>query len=199
MKAIFSFFTLFTFAVTGQHMAQGIDLKSGSVLVYRVDYFGTQYDFIMTLAEVGEKLSFHYVMTEPVGTDGTVIMTPTATKSATILYNSFSGGEVTLQDKTSAFVSKDIFTAISTTKKAAIQTEKGGADTYGNITVAKEKISVTGSLKDLSVYKLVQTQDNAGNNVDAGSAKEIRVLDNANLPLITYMDLGWTIQLTEVK
>lgn len=207
------FFTAFTFVWAGlAAIAQNPEFKAGTVLTYNVDYFGVTYQMIVTLQKTEGEVAFRYQMTEPASLEGTVTMAREAVASADILHNYFSGGALKLTDETTVIVSAAVFKKITdlyknyqgkSYDKSAVfdlKTDKmGGNEKFGHPAAVKEKAMVKGAAVILDAFSVRKIYDEAGNTIKPEDAHEIRVLNNAAFPLITYMNLGWTITLVDIK
>ncbi len=111
--AIFTFFLVLTpaMALAGAPPEAKGDVapawyKVGTVMTWGVDAFGKQYDFVVTLKRLDKEVEFEWQMTQPVNRKGSVKMTEIALASATKQHNMFSGGPLTLADKTTVWVSQ---------------------------------------------------------------------------------------------
>lgn len=193
-------------------MAQGLEFKTGTVLTYNVDYFGITYQMIVTLQKTDGEVAFRYQMTEPASMEGSVTMSREAVANATILHNYFSGGTLKLTDETTVIVSAAVFKKIAELYKSYqgksydksavfdLKTEKmGGNEKFGHPAAVKEKVTVKGVSTVLDGWSIRKIYDEAGNTIKPEDAHEIRVLNNAAFPVITYMNLGWTITLVDIK
>lgn len=194
---VFAFLIVSSLALAGEPAkAEAKDqapawLKAGTVMTYGVDFYGKNYDFIITIKTLTPEVSFDWKMTAPVNSEGSVVIKAEALATAMDQDNFFSGGPKELSDKTTVWVSKAVM------------------DQYrsGNI----EKQINTGSGPDL----FLPTQENPektyafkldGKDTSLGvmdikgiNGHRLWILDNLAAPIIFKMDLGWKIWLKEIK
>lgn len=176
-------------------------LTKGTKLIYNVEQGTNEYQFIMKITELGKGVSFDWEMTAPVNKTGSVTMTPDAMKSATALFNYFSGGATTLAKETSAFVSRDVYTKIEKNKKVTLSANgiNGTPETF-------EVLGTNESEKNGSMYleytRPVNEKDFTFQNYileNADGNKAIRVWKNAEFPLIIFMETNFKIYLTGIE
>ncbi len=171
-------------------------LREGLVLVYGVNYNGTEYDFIMTINELSEtKIEYSYIMTNAYATSGTIIMSEDALLNATSHYNYFSGGTVELTDMTSVWMSKKVFDELTGEHgKTTISVDGGKTQ------VELNAIEVG---YDFSLYNDISKKqfDNIGYFYAETEDQQIKywVHYSKHYPIILKMDLGWQICLKEIR
>lgn len=166
-------------------------MKPGAVLTYDVNMAGKKYQFIATIKKLGDEIGFDWNMTTPVNKTGSVTMNTAAVSKADALFNYFTGGESKLEKETSMFISKKTFTEVSTTSQTRLKVN-GQSDTATvvNNTIAEFGVMVNGEFISIPAWEL-----QGGSEVKY----TIGVVESQKFPLITRMDLGWTIQLSEIK
>lgn len=158
-------------------------LKPGTTLIYEVNYYGNTYDFTVTLQELGKSVKFYYEM---LNQWGNITITEEAMKSAIRQKNSFSGGDVELENSTSVFLSREVFRLIKA--GALISINPGLGLTYvDGSNIVKKTIVVDGEETE---YKLV--------HFVSDDFSEYYVLDDDNYPLIISMVLDFSIELKEI-
>jgi hypothetical protein len=184
-----------------------IGVARGSELTYKVDYYGNKYDFIIKIKELGETISFDYRMTNSQNTAGSITISNSAIETAVKHMNNFGGGSENLTDQTTVFFSRQSFVDISSGKTLAIS--------LGN----NESMEVKMFKKDV-LSENVDKENFNGKKIPGTSYtfkgattpnKHLLLYDNETnrhiytivmhdkYPLITYMDLGWTIELTSIS
>ena len=166
-------------------------MKPGTVLTYDVSSAGKNYKFIVTIKSLGNEIAFDWKMTEPINKSGTVVMSANAVSKADALFNYFNGGASNLDKETSVWISKKLFNDISAKAEAPIKVN-GAADTatvMGN-TISEFNFNLNGNLVAVSGWEL-----QGGSDIKY----TIDVIESTKFPIITRMDLGWTIQLSEIK
>lgn len=181
--------------------ATTFSLTKGTKLTYDVEQGTKEYQFIMTITELGKTVSFDWEMTAPVNKSGSVKMTAEAMKSATVLFNYFSGGKTVLSEETSAFISREAYKSIDENKSVTLSADgkKGTAELF-------EVLNSTTSEKNGSIYidfiKPVNGKDFTFEShilENADGKKAIRVWKNAEFPLILFMETNFKIYLTSVE
>ena len=166
-------------------------MKPGTVLTYDVSSAGKNYKFIVTIKSLGNEIAFDWKMTEPINKSGTVVMSANAVSKADALFNYFNGGASNLDKETSVWISKKLFNDISAKAEAPIKVN-GAADTatvMGN-TISEFNFNLNGNLVAVPGWEL-----QGGSDIKY----TIDVIESTKFPIITRMDLGWTIQLSEIK
>lgn len=177
--------------------AQEFSIKPGDVLTYHVKTPTAEYDFTVTLKTWRPNLSFDWVMSGDVNQKGAISFNNADASDAMGLNNFFNAGAVTLQGKTSVWVSARVFKLLAAKATANITIDNAAiAEPFINCQVSNFAVNFNGAQ---AMFKNIVARNNAGCTNGAG-AKEIRILNNAQNPLIVYMDMaGWTIELTSVK
>lgn len=166
-------------------------MKPGTVLTYDVNNKDKKYQFIVTLKKIGDEIGFDWKMTEPVNKTGSVVMNAGAVANADALFHSLAGGDSKLDRETSVFISRKIFNDVSTTSIANIKLN-GATDTLtvlGN-TISEFNFNLNGNLVAIPGWELQNTGD---------MKYTLDVLESFKFPIIFRIDLGWTIQLAEIK
>jgi len=161
--------------------------KEGVKLVYHVDYFGDEYDFIVDMKHVSKEIEFDWKMTEPVNSSGNVIMTEKALKNAKLLFNYYSDGDtLKLEEYTSVWFSRAVYDALKKGEDVTIDAGDGDEvlsfEDYEDFPVIIDK-------EESSLKCIYSSSDLFG---------WFWVLDSQKFPLILKMDIGWTITLTEI-
>lgn len=166
-------------------------MKPGAVLTYDVNMAGKKYQFIATIKKLGSEIAFDWKMTEPINKTGSVIMSATAISKADGLFNYFTASETKLEKETSMFISGKIFNDAATNFQASLKVN-GQSDTATVLSSTVAELGVTVNGDFLSI---------PGIELQGGSEVKytIGVVETQRFPLITRMDLGWTIQLMEIK
>ncbi len=166
-------------------------MKPGAVLTYDVNMAGKKYQFIATLKKLGNEIAFDWKMTDPINKTGSVAMSATAVSKADALFNYFTGGESKLEKETSMFISGKTFNDAATNFQASLKVN-GQSDTATVLSSTVAELGVTVNGDFLSI---------PGIELQGGSDLKytIGVVETQRFPLITRMDLGWTIQLMEIK
>lgn len=166
-------------------------IKPGTVLTYDVSQGEKKYQFIVTLKKLGDEIAFDWKMTEPVNKTGSVTMSANAVAKGDALFNLFTGGESKLEKETSVFISRKIYNDVLSTSMANIKLS-GASDTATVMsnTIGEFNFNLNGNLVAIPGWEL-----EGGSDIKY----KIDVLESVKFPIIYSMDLGWTIQLGEVK
>ncbi|HAV92316.1 TPA: hypothetical protein DCW38_03960 [candidate division WOR-3 bacterium] len=162
--------------------------QEGMKLVYHVEYFGDEYDFIVDVNKLSKDIAFDWSMTSPVNSSGTAVLREKALSSATKLFNYFSDGDTLDFDEeyTSVWVSRAVYDALK--KNDMVTIDAGDGDetlTFEDI----EKMTVLIDGEDADLDCIYSSSDLFG---------WFWILDNRKFPIIVKMDIGWTITLTEI-
>lgn len=166
-------------------------MKPGTVLTYDVNASGKKYKYIITIKKLGDEIAFDWTMTEPVNKKGSVAISTNAVSMADALSNYFTEGESKLEKETSVFISRKIFNDVSSTSEASIKVN-GASDTTTVLsnTISEFNFNLNGNLVAVPGWEL-----QGGSEIKY----TIDVIESTKFPLIVRMDLGWTIQLAEIK
>lgn len=162
-------------------------IKEGTKLVYHVNYYDEEYDFIVNIVSVSNGIEFVWEMTDPMNYTGKITMTQNALENATYQNNYFSNGDtLLLEDQTTVFVSKIVYEAIKGDKSIYIDAGDGDEELYFD---SFEDYSVVVNGKEKILKSMFATSDLEG---------YFWILDNAKFPLLLGMNIGWSIELKEI-
>lgn len=162
--------------------------------IYNVNFQNRDYDFRVSSPNVNmdEGASFRFKMTGDNSITGKVIIGKEALATAHDQNNNFTNGDLSLTDKTSVWVSKEVFKELK---------EKGssvmGADSWG----AKEYSVVDNNSTDSKYYPVNIDGENLYIKcikVVSEDGQEIWIADDAENPLILKMNISFVIELKEV-
>jgi hypothetical protein len=172
----------------------GLKINKGDKLVYAVDAGGNKYNFIVTLNDFGAKgIDFNYEMTNANKTKGHVHISPNANSTATKYVNYFRGGELDLTNAISVWLSQSNFSDMPT-KKTQISFDGEAPETF----YRPEKDEVTPAINFKG--KNVNIDGFIINNKEDGTGDKTIWIHNASTnTLILKMDIGFTIELKEIK
>ncbi len=170
-------------------------LYKGDKFVYHVNANGQEYDFIITLNDYSfEKgIDFSYEMTAPANKQGHVYISAKAKETARKYNNYFSGGDMKLTDACTVWMSSDNFMEMPD-KKTTMQIDNGAMETFyrNDNDEVNPVINFKGKSVKLDGFILNNATDGKGD-------KTLWVMGASGNPLILKMDLGWTIELKEIK
>ena len=163
--------------------------------IYEVYFNDTKYDFRVSNPKVDmdNGISFKYKLTGDVGYDGTVNITKEAIATAHDQMNKFGKESIELNNKTSVWISKEVFNEFKTngyssinandwegTKEFEVVSEKNSDDSYYPITIDDE-------VKYVKCIKVI-----------AKNGEELWINDDANNPIILKMKVDFSIELKQV-
>ena len=168
-------------------------LQVGDKLVYHVNANGNEYDFIVTLNNESyeEGIDFNYVMTNADSTKGHVLITPNGRYKSKKYVNYFKGGELKLTNACTVWMSSDNVWEYPV-KHITLDSNKEENFYYKKDNTYDPVINFKGKLikPDYAVYN---------NATDGSGNKTLWVNQAPNNNLFLKMDLGWTIELKEVR
>ncbi|MEI9956118.1 MAG: hypothetical protein WDM90_07415 [Ferruginibacter sp.] len=170
-------------------------LKKGDQLVYHVNTGSVEYDFIVTLNDGGTKkaLDFNYAMNNAAGTSGHVNISAQARAKARKYINYFSGGEMKLVDASSVWLTDANYADLDY-GKAQLSFDGGPEETFyaeGNNDVGKV-VKIKGVNRKIGGFSITNAHGAAGD-------KTLWINLSKTNPLIIKMNLGFTIELREIK
>lgn len=158
-------------------------LKAGTVMKWNL--VGA-YDFVVTVKKLGTEVEFDYKMSNASGTAGTVTIKEKGFAEGTAQNNYFGGGPLVLEDKTTVWVSKKVYTALKENKPLVINPE-GEEATLKFVKNDKWTVTIEGKPVELPVLY---------GETDKG--QKFWILDDPENPVICKMEISFTIELKEV-
>lgn len=162
----------------------------GTQLVYEVTTASAKYQFIVTVKKLDDGITFDWKMTAPINKKGTVVMAEEAVENATGLFNYFATDTARLNDQTSVWISRTMWREMhNEDEMVLISLDNGEATGFFREDGEAHKISFKGKPLDMKVSNLKSLTD----------TQTITVWENEKFPIILKMDLGWTIELKEIK
>ena len=166
-------------------------IKPNAILTYDVTVGGKKHQLIVTLGRVGDDITFEYKTTEAAAKEGLFWVSANAVSKADALFTVFNGGKVQVDKETALFISRKMFNDVATTSAASIKMG-GTADTATVMsnTISEFNFSVNGNLVAIPGWEL-----EGGSDIKY----TLDVIESAKFPLIYKLDMGWTMQLVEVK
>ena len=171
------------------------DLVQGDKLVYHVNSYGREYDFIVTLNDAGfEKgVDFDYEMTAPINVKGHVIISKNGKEESAKYHNFFRGGELNLTEESTVWITGANFREMPS-GTTTMTFDDGNPETL----FRPENDIVTPSIKykgkEVKLDGFIITNGHEGKD-----NKTLWVQNTSANPLILKMNLGWTIELKEVR
>lgn len=159
---------------------------AGSLLRYEVQAFG-RYFFTMKLTQLEPIVKFEWDMSIRDDMNGTVTMSENAANKATKLHNFFEPGDVSLEDASCVWVSKEAFKKLKAGEGVKLHT--GKEYRVFKKKDAPEPLGMPG-YKDAFKTLYIESED---------GAEKIWILDDAYIPVILKMELeSLNIGITEI-
>ena len=172
------------------------DLKKGDKLVYHVNNYGKEYDFIVSINgfDYDKGIDFNYEMTAPASKTGHVKISPAAFHNSRKYVNQFNGGELALTDASTVWLCYDAFYDDMPRRQTSMTIDGGAPETFyrPEEDAVEHEIMYKGELVKVEAFLINNKQDGTGN-------KEVWVHNSSSNPLIIRMDMGWTIELKEIR
>ena len=171
------------------------EIKKGDKLVYHVNAGGNEYDFIVTVNRESSKtgIDFNYEMTNSSNTKGHVVISANARNKATKYINYFRGGNLNLTNAITVWLSYKNFGDL-TQKKTTMQIDNNSPETFyrPKNDEANPIVKIKGTDKKLDAFIINNAADGTGN-------KTMWINGISSNSLIVKMELGFSIQLMEIK
>jgi hypothetical protein len=204
MKKIIQFTTalslLFIYAGGFAQTAKPFTIADFKKATWEVNNNGSIYSFTVSnpKGSVVTDFEFDWAMTSGDDMSGHIKITKEAMKAA-IAQNNYFGPRLknaTLTDKTTVWISQDVFTQLKKTGTTKMDVGNGGEtftvvanDDNEDKAAFNDNVIVKGSDKTV-VTMHVKNQD---------GSRQLWILNNQQNPVIVKMDLGWTIVLKSVN
>jgi hypothetical protein len=171
------------------------EIKKGDKLVYHVNAGGNEYDFIVTVNKesAATGIDFNYEMTNSSNTKGHVVISANARKKATKYINYFRGGNLNLTNAITVWMSYKNFGDMPK-KKTVMQLDDNSPETFyrPDKDEANLVVKIKGEDKKLDAFIINNAADGTGN-------KTMWINGISSNSLIVKMELGFSIQLMEIK
>jgi hypothetical protein len=197
MKRIYALFlSLFTFHSSFSQNISDLDafekaMKPGAVLTYDVMMGDKKYQLTATIKKLGDEIVFDWQTAEPANQKGNIAMNANAVSKADALFNTFNAGDKKLDKETSLFLSKKIFDEIANDTNADLKlTGASDTATLMSNTISEFNFNLNGTLVAVPGWEL-----EGGSDIKY----TIDIVESMKYPLIVRTDLGWSMQLTEIK
>jgi hypothetical protein len=170
-------------------------VQKGDQFVYHVNAGGSEYDFIVTINKFSYEngIDFDYTMTNDNQTSGHVVISPTAKDKARDYINYFRGGDLNLTNSSSVWLSYSTF--MDMPKKKTVMSFDGGAKTNMYRPANDEVVPVVkvkGVDRKIDAFMINSAADGTGD-------KTLWIHGSSSNPLIIKMDLGFQIELKEIR
>ncbi len=170
-------------------------INQGDKLVYHVNAFGKEYDFIVTVNayDYNKGIDFNYEMTAPASKTGHVKIAAKAFQSSKKYTNYFSGGELNLTDACTVWLCYDNFSDMPQ-KQTTITMDNDEPETFyrADNDEANMKVNFKGEEVTIEGFSINNKEDQTGD-------KTLVIQNGSFNPLILKMNLGWTIELKEIR
>ena len=186
----------FSLSVIKDDVTLSYDLKKGDKLVYHVTNNGNEYDFTVTINTFSydKGIDFSYEIGAPVNKKGHVNISGPAYRTSRKYVNYFAGGELKLTDACAIWLCHDAYYEDLNSKKTVMTMDNGAPETFyePEDDAVEHEIIFKGETVKVDALRL-------NNKSDGNGSKEVWVHNSSGNPLIIKMDVGYTIELKEVK
>lgn len=162
---------------------------------YDVDYHGMKYQFIVQPKKIdmAEGARFDWKMTINDDMQGTVAISKAALDTAHGQMNKFSGGASDLTNLTTVWISNAVYRDLKRNGKCMIAATEEGLKSFSLVEESEvEEATITNSAGHTRALKTLHIRSEDGQ-------EDLWVNDDAANPLITRMDIGWSIALKSVQ
>lgn len=166
-------------------------IKPRAILTYDVAIGEKKYQFIATIKTVGDKISFDWETKDPDNKKGTINVYANAVDSADAIFSDYSRGNTPIAEETALFISKKIFNDVVANAESNIK--MGGAEDTATLmsnTISEFNFNLNGNLVSVPGWDM-----QGGTDV----RYTLDVIESTKFPLITRLDIGWTMQLIEIR
>lgn len=172
---------------------KNIPCPPGTKLHYEVDFFGKSQFDVEVVEFSQDQIAFNWSMSTSEDMKGSITMTKKALATAHAQHNYFDAGEeLTYDDKTSVWVSHEVYQQLKAGKKVEIDTGKGVKQfQFGE--KAEYLFDFGGEGAAIPVF-VALTEVTPDPDVEVKPYK-LWILDSPENPLVVQMDLGWTVTL----
>ncbi len=171
------------------------ELNRGDKLVYHVNAGSREYDFIVTINDgsYAKGVDFNYEMTDPVNLKGHVIIQAKGKNDSRKYVNYFKGGEMVLKDACTIWMTGANFIDLPN-HEIKMTFDNGEEETFYNLDNNEITPSIILKGKEVKLDGFVIT-----NAADGKGTKTLWIQNGSGNPLIYKMNLGWTIELKEIR
>ncbi|MGC4101278.1 hypothetical protein [Ferruginibacter sp.] len=168
---------------------------------WQVNNNGDVYDFIVSNPKGSTTTDFEFDWAMTTGTDmnGHIKLTKAAMATA-MAQNNYFGPRLknaTLTDKTTVWVSQQVYTDLAKKGKATMDVGNGAEEF--TVVTDKEGEAEKESFKDAIKVKGVEKTVTTLHVKNADGSRQLWILNNQQNPVIIKMDLGWSITLKTVE
>jgi hypothetical protein len=166
---------------------------------WEVNNDGNVYPFIVSNPKGSTVTDFEFDWSMGNDNNGHIKITAAAMKSA-IGQNNYFGPRLknaVLTDKTTVWVSQDVFTQLN--KKGTAQMDVGNGPETFTVVNNKDGDAEKESFKDVIKVKGSEKTVTTLHVKNSDGSRQLWILTNAQNPVIIKMDLGWTIVLKSVE
>lgn len=162
--------------------------------VYKVNFQNRDYDFRVTNANVDmdKGVSFKFKMTGENNITGKVVISKEAIATAHDQNNTFAYENLDLTDKTSVWVSKEVYNELKTDGVSMMGADPWGAKEY-KVVESDDVYDKYYPVKNDGVTYYIKCL-----KVVSEDGQEIWIADNPKNPMILKMDVSFTIELEEI-
>ncbi len=201
IKASIAAGMLFLCGTSFSQTAKPFAIADFKTATWEVNNDGSVYSFIVSnpMGTVTSDFEFDWSMTTGTDMNGHIKITRDAMKSAAAQNNYFGPRlkNATLTDKTTIWISQQVFTEL--TKKGNAIMDVGNGPEVFTAVMDKNGDAEKESFKDIIQVKGSEKTVTTIHVKNREGSRQLWILNNAQNPLIIKMDLGWTIVLKSVE
>lgn len=168
------------------------DLSEGDQLVYDVRNGGDLYYYTITIRSFKGTVIFDWAMSEPMHKSGSVEIKAKALSKSMTLINYVKEGHLVFEDETIVWLSKSMFKSITANEMPVIKIDDHDGNKMALGGYSKQWIKYKGQDMEIDVVDVT-------NNQDFFDLKKFSILNSSKNPLLTRMNIGFTVELLEVK
>lgn len=163
---------------------------------YDVDYHGMKYQFIVepNSIKMNEGARFNWKMTMRNDMHGSIAITKAALDTAHSQMNMFSAGQSDLDNQTTVWISNAVYRELKQRGRSTITAGEDGPKTFAIVPGDDDSYepTITNGAGHTRALKTLHVRSEDG-------AEELWINDDAANPLITRMDIGWSIELAGIE
>lgn len=188
----------------------------GTVLNYTVTNGEDDYSFTIKITHMSkDKLSFDFALGDNgYGESGSITMDKSTMDNATTLHNYFESGDLALENKTSVWLSRALFSQLMKGKAVPVDLGDGNVENFkldlndeGKPSLFSLTIMLARSYNQAEKTKYLEFDEERMNPFQGIYARtfsneatghQMMVLDNPDFPLLMYMNIGFEVRLNSI-
>jgi len=168
-------------------------ISKGDILIYDVRNKGDLYYYRIMVQEVGSKTVYDWEMDEPKNKKGSVEIKGKAMSSSMKMVTKVKpDNHLLLEDATIVWISKTLLKTLNNTLQAEMEIDG----------VPNNKMTVLQKTTQTIIYKGTPTRVevlDVSNQLKFFDLRQFWVMNNPDNPLITKLNMGFTVELIEIR